>query len=298
MLNQALIFIKPQAFRPKAVELIREILKEKGIEVENSGILSSMEIKKRNIIDRHYFAMSRSAVAVSGRDFEFSSGEEQIFKDTFGKSLGEVRRQGLLLNALEAMEYLGEVTFSGLNSLWRSGKNTKLASGLYVSRIDSPELYILNGFYPAMKELFTAPGLEVMWFDSFFDPEVLSWYDFRHALIGSTDPKQAAEGSLRRVLLDNWKDLGLDESPSVGKNGIHASAGPVEGLRERIVWLNADPQTEELGNLLAGFGFTGTDLQQLLENETVSFRQRTGPVFDMTEDMDAREFLSTRLTRA
>ncbi len=298
MLNQALIFIKPQALRTEAVKLIRDTLEEKGIEIIASGTLGSDEMNRRKIIDRHYFAISHSAVDIAGRDFQFTPQEEAAFESEYGVSLSDVRGSGRLVNAHEALEHLKGDSVSRLNSLWRSGQNTKLASGLYVSRIENPELYILNGFYPAMKELFTAPGLEVMWFDVQFDPDVLSWFDFRHNLIGATDPAQAVEGSLRRTLLEKWQELGLDVSPSMGKNGIHASAGPVEGLRERVVWLNIQPESDPLGSLLASDGFSGKDLEKLLENQAVSFRDSKGPVFDVTEDIDTRELVNSPLIPA
>merc|ERR1712062_257034 len=33
-----------------------------------------------------------------------------------------------------------------------------------------------------------------------------------------------------------WKELGLPEQPTYGDNGVHASAGPVEAFRERLLW--------------------------------------------------------------
>jgi hypothetical protein len=51
-----------------------------------------------------------------------------------------------------------------------------------------------------------------------------SWEDFRGKVLGGTDPKTAADGSVRRSILDQWKALKLKDEPNVGDNGVHASA--------------------------------------------------------------------------
>ena len=40
---------------------------------------------------------------------------------------------------------------------------------------------------------------------------------------------------------------GLQSAPNVGENGVHASAGPLEGLKERMVWLGLTPSTDSFG---------------------------------------------------
>ena len=289
MFNRALIFIKPQAVRPRAVEFIKKFLVQRGIRFANSGTILSEEIENRNIIDRHYFAISRSATVVPGSEYPFSPEEEAAFQTGYGKSLAQIRDAGQLLNATEGSVRLGNISSGELNRLWRAGKEVKLGSGLYVSRIDKPEIYILNGFYPSMKELFTAPGLEVVWFDSIFDPGILSWYDFRHKVIGATDPEKAAPQSLRRRLLEDYRSLGLDEAPSTSKNGVHASAGPIEGLRERMVWLGEESAEDPLGQALAEKGIGAKELNRILGNGSLHFNGKTGPAFDRTEDTDARD---------
>ena len=61
---------------------------------------------------------------------------------------------------------------------------------------------------------------KIQWFTVEWDAAQLSWEDFRGKVLGATDPTTAAEGSLRRVILDDWQKLGLDEKPFTGKNGM------------------------------------------------------------------------------
>ena len=78
-------------------------------------------------------------------------------------------------------------------------------------------------------------------------------------IIGATNPTAAQPGSVRQKILADWQGglrriravarhgaavqlhlgggaaLGLASEPNTGDNGVHASAGPLEGLRERMV---------------------------------------------------------------
>ena len=58
-------------------------------------------------------------------------------------------------------------------------------------------------------------------------------------MIGATNPSVAAAGSCRARLLEAWEDLGLTEAPGMPNNGVHASAGPLEGLKSG--WYGAAP---------------------------------------------------------
>jgi len=68
----------------------------------------------------------------------------------------------------------------------------------------------------------------VHWFLVAFPEAALSWAVFRDATIGATNPEDAAPGSLRRRVMDEWEALGLAGRPSTADNSIHASAGPIE----------------------------------------------------------------------
>ena len=85
-----------------------------------------------------------------------------------------------------------------------------------------------------MREKFVAPGVKVSWMVAEFDEAAVPWSKFRTDIVGATDPTAATKGSLRNKILEEWKALGLPFEPSTADNGVHASAGPVEGMRERV----------------------------------------------------------------
>jgi hypothetical protein len=90
-------------------------------------------------------------------------------------------------------------------------------------------------------------------------------------------------------MLEKWRELGLPGKPEMSRNGVHASAGPLEGLRERMVWLGTDPLQDDFGAALLEAGMSADRLYALLENPVVRMNGREEPLFDLTEDLDADE---------
>jgi len=80
------------------------------------------------------------------------------------------------------------------------------------------------------------PPAKLKWYTVEWPVEQLSWADFRSKVLGATNPAQAAEGSVRRAILDQWQSLGLAKEPYASENGVHASASPIEALFERMNW--------------------------------------------------------------
>jgi len=294
MKNRALVFIKPHAVRDKTVSFIEDFLKKKGIQLISSGELASEKLKQEGIVDRHYFAIAQAAVDTPLSKLNPSEEAKTRFHNSFHEDWDRAAEEGRLLNAAEMLDRLDGVTPAELNDLWVGGEQTKLGPGLYAGKLAGKDLFVINGFYPAMRERFTAPGLTIQWYDTVFDPEKLSWSDFRGKVIGATDPSKAAEGSLRNVLLTRYSELGLEDEPTVTNNGIHASAGPIEGMRERMVWIGADPYGTELAKALRDAGFSRETIDSWLENAEAELKDGTrDPVFDLTEDMDADEAVRT-----
>ena len=79
----------------------------------------------------------------------------------------------------------------------------------------------------------------------------MTWNKFRTEIIGPTNPDDAPEGSIRGKGKAQWESLGMPGCPNVGENVVHASAGPLEGLKERCVWLGLNTETDPFGQKLA-----------------------------------------------
>ena len=205
---------------------------------------------------------------------------------------------------------LSELECDGLalESMWRAGDCFKIAPGTYVAELlgtpeGLPRTFTINGdvwcsisdefigFYPAMRQEFVHPGAAVRIIVVCWDPKVLPWSDFRDRVIGATDPSQATRESLRAQFRARWNELGLKCEPKISCNCVHASAGPLEGLQERVVWAGASLQKDELGKaVVEALGLER--VREMMEtNPVVTLAGNTGKVFDITECMDARQML-------
>ncbi|MFP4618088.1 MAG: hypothetical protein ACLFMZ_04535 [Spirochaetaceae bacterium] len=287
MNNKALIFIKPHAVTDASVSFIEEFLASAGLTLSEKQIKTAQEIHDQGIVDRHYFAIAHTAVFRPPAEYIMTEAAKQNFFDAFDVEWDDALDAGRILNAVEAQENLGGVKGVELNEKWKASAQAKLAPGLYAAYFEEEDFFCINGFYPGQREVFTENGAKVVLWEAEFSPSTLSWESFRAKLIGATDPAKATEGSLRNLLLHRWEQLGFSAKPEMSKNGVHASAGPLEGLRERMVWLDTDAAEDEFATALIEEGVGAERLVALLENPTVKLDGREEPIFDLTEDLDA-----------
>ena len=146
-----------------------------------------------------------------------------------------------------------------------------------------------------MRGKFTDPRGSIHYYLVEWPTAALSWADFRGKVLGATNPAEAAKGSLRRAILDEWKGLGLAAEPDTGDNGVHASASPFEGLAERMNWLKQPLETDAFGARLLGAGLTAEMIKEwCVDAQVVLPGQdgKKGSIFDALEDMDVDAFLA------
>jgi nucleoside diphosphate kinase len=293
MENRALVFIKPDAANSTVIDFINRFLAGWGVELSDPLTMRGSSIAAEGTIDSHYFAIALTAVHTRPAEYSMQSEAVMQFQSAYGISWEKALESGRLLNAVDAQEQLGGISGIELNEIWKRCEQVKMAPGLYAGKTspadsEDPEtpLFIINGFYPGQREVFTDPEAQVLLYEARFSPETLSWEHFRTVVIGATDPTAAADGSLRAQILKRWQEFGLASPPETSSNGVHASAGPVEGLRERMVWLGTDPSADPLARRLVSLGCTSPFIDRLLENAEITLPDQTGPVFDLTEDMD------------
>jgi nucleoside diphosphate kinase len=285
--NRALVFIKPHAVTDKTISFVEEFLSQHRIQLSEARRITAKQIGKQGIVDKHYFAIARTAVFSKPEDYEMGAGAKSKFADAFGIGWDAALEKGKILNSVDAQERLGNISGIELNELWKQARQTKLAPGLYAGYFEEQDFYVINGFYPGQREVFTTAGAEVVLYEAEFDPAQVSWEQFRGQIIGATDPAKAVEGSLRNLLLERYTELGQTARPEMSRNGVHASAGPLEGLRERMVWLGTKVHKTPFAAALLERGMTRERLDELLENPVIQLDGQSGPVFDLTEDSDA-----------
>ena len=170
-----------------------------------------------------------------------------------------------------------------------------VGGGFYCGKVDG--IYVMNGFYMQMRAAYTNPGEKIQWYTVSWPADSLSWEDFRGKVLGATDPTAAPKDSIRRQILDKYKELGLKTKPDTGNNGVHASASPFEALAERMNWLGVAVEEDNFGKGLLAAKVTPGTIKVWAEDSQVSVEGETAPgktmsVFDTLEDLDSDIVLS------
>ena len=173
----------------------------------------------------------------------------------------QVLEKDLAVNAMDACARFG-VDAATLEAAWRrcepANKVVKFGGGFYCGLIDTIEgkepLYVFNAFFMAMRSQFVGESNSIYYFSVEWSPNQVSWADFRGKMVGPTDPGQAPPDSIRGTIAAKWEEFGLEGPCSKGKNGVHASASPLEGLAEKTNWLSNPIAADPFGKLLLDGG--------------------------------------------
>ncbi|MEN9938630.1 MAG: hypothetical protein RLZZ387_5209, partial [Chloroflexota bacterium] len=152
---------------------------------------------------------------------------------------------------------------------------------------------VLNAFHPQQLEHFTLAGRSIVVLAVRAQPSRADmWKALRNEMLGVTDPASSAEGTLRRTFLDRSAELGLGEV-SRGTNGVHFSAGPLEGMVETARYFTDYEGGSALsytatcfGALLAAEGLSAEDIEWLASNPNLSLGGKSISAFDATEEID------------
>lgn len=294
--NSAFVFIKPHAVTDKVQELVRAQLAKSGIIVKQSNRIAAEDIDKKGLIDKHYGAIASRAYLQQPTELVVQQSAKDEFKNLFGLAWEDALSSGQVFNAKGAAEKLGveplEIS-NKFDKLKRGENQIKFGGGFYVGKVD--DIYVVNGFYTRMRAKFTTPGKCIQFFEVVWDPEELPWKKFRAEIIGATNPAEAAAGSIRRLIYEQWESLGLEAQPDTGDNSVHASASPFEGLAERANWLDLDIAQDAFGKAMIGAGVSKETIIQWSQDPPVEFEGKKQSLFDLLEDIDSSDCISKGL---
>jgi len=292
--NQAFVFIKPHANTPKFQAVVKQTLADFGVNINESGSITGEQIDKHKYIDQHYYAIASKATLMQPHELNVPVDK---FQKKFGETWKDVLAAGRAFNASGYATHRkwDAATLDKENfAQKKKGLTEKFGGGFYCTQFDNKgkKEYCFNGFFMSMRSKFTAPGTSINYFVVTFDPDKLSWEDFRGKVLGPTDPATAPAGSLRRLVFDNWQAYGLKAEPNTGDNGMHASASPFEGLAELNNWLKKSWSSVSFGKTLLGAGFSESTLNEWSVDPQIWVScDKKGSMFDQVEDMDADECL-------
>lgn len=285
-MNQPLLFIKPHAMaHPGVVAWVEERLAQAGLTVRGRRELTGGEVASGGMVDRHYAANARAALCADPGQLPVDEPAQARFRERFGEEWHAAVRAGRVAGARVAQQRLG-VTGEELNRRWAAAEMIKLAGGLYVARMPGTGGYLLNGFYPSIREVFTHPDARLLVLLAEFDPAALTWQRFRDEVIGATNPAAADPKSIRGALHRRQTEFGL--TVTYRENVIHASASAFEALLEKPIWLPGWTAADEpLWRLLDGTWFSLGRLEAWrVANPLVCLDGRRAGLLDLLENLD------------
>lgn len=294
--NEFLFFIKPEITIPQngiklenILKLIFSKLEEFNLNIKSVRLINASYLEKHNIIAQHYGVINKLSKDI--RKYISDEAKEKfnvVYNDSFSSAD--------VYGSIEFLKAFPHFTPTGLAYLWQNSTTEKLVGATYSQKLtlDGKPVYLFNGFHPRQLEHFTARDRSIiaMWLCGNTD-----WQIARNNFIGKTNPSEAEKGSIRNELLKNKDEFGLINI-SASMNGVHLSAGPIEGLVE-LMRYNSDFEKGEIlkvedfnlgKQLVNAFGKEKTEW--LLENPNISSNGRQTSVFDLTEEKNSNEIFN------
>jgi len=291
--NQFVTFLKPEATAVQAgvdvkgiLQIVFDALSRWNVEVGAVRLLNARYLEYYQIMDQHYGVINN--ISRHGFDAISATAREVLQKD-FGSDLASGAE---VLGGHQFLERFPAFSPFALATIADNLGSKKLAGGTYCLRlkVEGQIFLILNAFHPFQLEHFTAQGKVIVILET---RSKTSWAILRQQLVGATIPANAAEGSIRRTLLNRHEELHMpDVSP--GNNGVHLSAGPLEGMVELQRFCSEPEKGSQLdlretcfGRLLLSKGLPQNLLTELAKNPTLEIDGRSISAFDLTEEMDS-----------
>ena len=283
--NQAVVFTKP--VHHLGIDLNAEQLNQRvngyftgrGFSIVHSRDVTGTELAEGEIIRRHYRMYSE----VSYGHIGITTEGMEMFHEHFGKDWDTEVEGGRIMGNPQLLETKG-IDVHQLFDLWYASDFRKVQAGVLMSWLEELECYCINAFYPAMEANFYHPDTRIGYCVMEFNPEETTWLRFRKEILGATNAAKAVPDSFRGQLYAEYKvDFpGRD-------NFVHGSAGPFEGLIERIIHeAGFEMSDNPVGRHLAPKGMTP---KRLDEWKTSLTNAELGVLFDDTEEKNTDEVL-------
>jgi hypothetical protein len=290
--NQFLFFLKPEL--TEATESLGDIMgyllgtmADHGMAIESAAAISGEYLAKHGIVSEHYGIIDAAAKDPSST---ITEAMRRVFEENFGLNSNDAT----LIGGVPYLQVHPELDSATLSNLWLERGYVRIGSGTYCQYVPEEDLYLVNGFYPRMLEHFTKERSCIV---TFVLRSSTSWGVARGDFVGATAPAEAKAGSVRKGLLERQTDFKLGVvSPNL--NGVHLSAGPVEGLVElmRFTQNREEPAARRdltgfmFGKLLSE-QFDANMIEEILGNCEVETESGVSTTFDITEELDSDDAL-------
>lgn len=312
--EHALVFVKPEAQHAEAVARIASVLEERDVRIVKHLKCSGADIATRGVVEQQYSLLHEYAMNVKAAEVPLSRADKERFRGSFKVVLEDVVDARRIFNATDFARYLHVDSFTVNDLVARSTSSLRVRRGLHIHMIDrecteDPQLqsllqrpvYVINGFYPVMRERYEASAASTDVFIVEWDASRTSWKEFVVSIIGRPDPSLALATSVRGALFQNWQQLGLRAEPSAAANCVHVSRSAFESLAERMRWIRGSIlYTDLLGSRLLSARFKTAQITAWLSDPVVRAEREAGRgagvvrehLFDQLADMDSAQCIA------
>jgi len=289
--NQFVFFLKPEATTANVKfisELSLKVLADAGVSFGAVRVVGGPYLDRHNIMVQHYGVISK--ISKFGYEIISDAAKEKLNKDF----AADVASAGLPLGGHQWLEKNPDFNPLSLTTINDNVGTTRLAGGTYLCKFKvlGKVNLVLNPFHAYQLVPYVKKGNALIVFEC---RSKMSWADLRTKLCGATDPAKADAGSIRSELLKNQASTGM-VAVNLASNGVHMSAGPLEGMVELQRFLSdwdnktlVDYSSLAFGALLGKNGVSADDIKKLAENPNAKSGDKTESVFDMTEETCAVE---------
>lgn len=301
-LEHGVLLVKPHAVNDDVLTVIETLLTDHSIRIQHVGHLTGAELSARNVVQHSFYTLFQHAVVVDPLELHVSEEIISLFRTHFLIEWSTALNQSQLTNACDAAAYL-EITQAELCDLCRRSKfpTLRICKGVHLTYVDedcssdpmvksllkSP-IYVVNGFYTALKAQYENPATAVAYLLIEWDGAQWSWADLVHRVVGDSDPALASPTSIRGKIYRHWETLNLPAAPSRIDNCVHMSASAFEGMVDRVVWTpGAALQSDIVGSRLLAARIPHHLCQKWMRNPLVNGRT----IFDHMLYLNARATL-------
>jgi hypothetical protein len=297
--HQFLFFLKPEVTADyagvhvdKVVDTVTKALTDAGIEIGSVRVVSGDYLDQHNLMVEHYGVISKiSKEGVAAISDAAKQKLNEVFKDALAAGAP-------VLGGHQFLAQFKEFTPFSLLVLNDNLGTTRLAGGTYAMLIKvlGKPYILLNPFHAYQLVPYTSKGHALIVFEGL---SKRPWAELRQKVAGATDPKAAEDGSIRKLLLNKKEELGLGDVDK-GTNGIHMSAGPLEGMVE-VQRFFSDHEAKKrvsaaetaFGALLASKGLNDEKVAKLANNPDFEKDGKRVSAFDLTEEVDSASAAAT-----
>jgi len=282
--NQFVFFLKPEATTSNVEYILKlslDVLAKAGVKLGAVRVVGGPYLDKHNIMVDHYGVISQ--ISKSG----YSVISDAAKSNLESKFADDIKTCGNPVGGHQWLEKNPDFTPLSLTTINDNVGTTRLAGGTYLCKFKllGETQLVLNPFHAYQLVPFVKKGNALILFEC---QSTMSWADLRTKLCGATNPAKADEGSIRAELLKNKEATGMIDV-NMSSNGVHMSAGPLEGLVELQRFMSSEGSKVDLNSLsfgahLSSVGFSDAQLIELAGNPNATLDGKTESVFDMTEE--------------